>query len=93
MLEKMTIPSGSEMVKYLSSTGFTYAEMARRVGCDSSTLIRIRDNVTEKPSTRVIEQLLKLYIDRAEEMAKLVDRANKLGLTVTIDSGAETSKA
>lgn len=74
------LPSGNEMVDFLSSTGLTYWGIAREVGCHCSTILRIRDKPSVRPRCNVWEGLYKLYIKRASNLAPLIEKAEELGL-------------
>ena len=82
MQTKIQIPPCSEMVEYLASTGLPYAEMARRIGCDSSTLIRIRRKEVATSRAKITEGLFRLYVDRVAEMTPVFEKAKKLGIPV-----------
>ena len=53
------LPSGKEMVDFLSSTGLTYWDIARGVGCHCATILRIRDKPSVRPRRHVWEGLYK----------------------------------
>ena len=74
------LPSGKEMVDFLSSTGLTYWDIARRVGCHCATILRIRDKPSVRPRRHVWEGLYKLYVERASNLAPLIEKAEELGL-------------
>lgn len=79
-MNNRTIPTCQEMIGYLTSTGVSYTDMTRAVGCHCSTIVRLRDRSDTTPRQYVIDGLYKLYVKRMSEIAPLAKKVEELGL-------------
>ena len=79
-MQTKTLPTCREIISYLATTGMSYADIAKQVGCHCSTIVRIKDNHVEAPRLRVVDGLYKLYVRRLSELAPLTKKVEEWGL-------------
>lgn len=62
-------PTLSEMVKALRAEGVTSSAIAQRVGCDASTIYRIREGLIADPKHSIASAIQSIYTERFSQSA------------------------